>query len=382
MNDLIYLDHHATTPCDPRVVEAMLPFFGAHFGNASSAHAPGRAASEAVENARVEVALLIGARAAEIFFTSGATESDNLAIMGVARAWGDKRRRIVTSAVEHKAVLETCRALEREGFELVVLPVDRVGRVEMEAARAAIDERTLLVAIQAANHEIGTIQPMSEIAAWAHQMGAPVFCDAAQAVGKIALNVNAWNLDLLALSAHKIYGPKGVGALWVRGGKRAGLAPLFHGGGQERGLRSGTLNVPGIVGLGEACRLCREEMDAEAKRLAAHRDRFEATLLSLPNVTRNGDLNNRLPHGSSLTFAGVEAQALLSNLPDLALSTGSACASGAWEPSPVLSALGMEREAAYSTIRVGLGRFTTALEGELAAHAIAETVARLRVLWE
>ena len=359
----------------------MLPFFTAQFGNASSPHASGRVAADAVETARAQVAQLVGARAREIVFTSGATESNNLALLGLARAWGDKRRRIVTTAVEHKAVLETCRELEKQGFELIIVPVDRLGTVDLEAAREAINEQTLLVSIQAANHEIGTIQPVREIAALAHQRGAFVHCDAAQAAGKIALDAREWDVDLLSLSAHKMYGPKGVGALWVRGGKRAGLSPLFWGGDQENGLRPGTLNVPGIVGLGEACQLCHQEMNQEASRLSNLRDSFEATLCqAMPELKRNGNLSRRLPHNSSLTFTGMEAEALLANLPNLALSTGSACTSGALEPSPVLSAIGLTRDEGYATVRVGLGRFTTQQEMETAAREIARVTAQLRVM--
>ena len=380
MSGLIYLDHHATTPCDPRVVEAMLPFFTQHFGNASSTHEAGREAADAVEAARSQVAQLLGARSKEIVFTSGATESNNLAILGLARAFGSKRRRIVTTPVEHKAVLGPCRELEKEDFDLVVLPVDRTGIVDLAAAEA-INQSTLLVSIQAANHEIGTIQPVREIAALAHAQGAFVHCDAAQAVGKTPLDVNEWGVDLLSLSAHKMYGPKGIGALYVRGGRRLGLAPLAFGGGQENELRPGTLNVPAIVGLGEACRLCCEGMEAEAARLSQLRDNFEAQLLAaIPNLKRNGDLQNRLPHNSSLTFPGIEADALLANLTSLALSTGSACTSGAIEPSQVLSAISLPRNEAYSTVRVGLGRGTTGEEVEVAAKKIATAFERLRDL--
>jgi cysteine desulfurase len=360
---MIYLDHHATTPCDPRVVEAMLPFFTQHFGNASSTHEAGREAADAVEAARSQVAQLLGARPNEIVFTSGATDSNNLAILGLARAFGDKRRRIVTTPIEHKAVLGPCRALEREGFDLVVLPIDRTGVVDLDAAARAINQSTLIVSIQAANHEIGTIQPVREIAARAHAQGAFVHCDAAQAVGKIPIDVNDWDVDLLSLSAHKMYGPKGIGALYVHGGRRLGLSPLVFGGGQENDLRPGTLNVPAIVGLSEACRLCCEVMDAEAQLLAA-----------IPDLRRNGNLQNRLPHNSSLTFPGIEADALLANISGLALSTGSACTSGAIEPSQVLSSVGLSRDDAYSTVRAGLGRGTTREEVEVATKKIVEAV--------
>jgi cysteine desulfurase len=378
---MIYLDHHATTPCDPRVVEAMLPFFTQHFGNASSTHEAGREAADAVEAARSQVAQLLGARPNEIVFTSGATESNNLAILGLARAFGDKRSRIVTMPIEHKAVLGPCRELEKEGFDLVVLPVDRAGSVDLAAAAQAINQSTLLVSIQAANHEIGTIQPVREITALSHAQGAFVHCDAAQAAGKILLNVNEWGVDLLSLSAHKMYGPKGIGALYVRNGQRLGLSPLVFGGGQESDLRPGTLNVPAIIGLGEASRLCCGVMDVEAARLSQLRDNFEAQLLAaIPDLRRNGNLQNRLPHNSSLTFPGIEADALLANLPSLALSTGSACTSGALEPSQVLSAIGLPRDEAYATVRIGLGRGTTGKEVEVAAKKIVAAFERLRDL--
>lgn len=371
MNNVIYLDHHATTPCDPRVVEAMLPFFTQHFGNASSSHEAGQIAADAVSNAREEIATLLGARRSEIVFTSGATESNNLAIFGLANAFGEKRRRIVTTAIEHKAVLSPCRELEKQGFELIVLPVDRNGKVDLQAATEAINENTLVVSIQAANQEIGTIQPVHEIAALAHTQGALVHCDAAQAIGKIALDVNEWDIDLLSLSAHKLYGPKGVGVLYVRGGRRLGIAPLFFGGEQEKEIRPGTLNVPSIVGLGVACQLCREKMQEESIRLAQLRDELETLLLlDIPHLKRNGDLQNRLPHNSSLTFPGIEAGALLANLPHLSISTGSACTSGTLGPSPILQALGLLRDETYSTLRVGLGRLTTSEEIDSAAKSI------------
>lgn len=381
MSNFIYLDHHATTPCDPRVVEAMLPFFTTNFGNPSSPHEAGRVAADAVQNAREEVAALLGARSSEVVFTSGATESNNLALLGLARAFGDKRRRIVTTPIEHKAVLEPCRWLQKQGFELVVLPVDRAGTVDLNAAARAITDDTLFVSIQAANHEIGTIQPVREVAQLAHERGAFVHCDAAQAVGKIPLDVRDWDVDLLSLSAHKMYGPKGVGALYVRGGKHSGLSPLVFGGGQESALRPGTLNVPGIVALGQACLLCREEMSGEAARLSELRDEFEAALMgAVPTLRRNGNLDNRLPNNSSLTFPSVEAEALLANLPDLALSTGSACTSGALEPSQVLEAIGLSRDEAYSTIRVGLGRFSDASDIRLAVSAVTQAIIRLRLV--
>jgi cysteine desulfurase len=374
---MIYLDHHATTPCDPRVVEAMLPYFLKYFGNASSAHEAGTQAANAVETAREQVAALLGAEPSEIIWTSGATEANNIAIFGLARGpyaqrLAPKRRRIVTTAIEHKAVLEPCRALQEEGFEVIVLPVEPDGRVNIQAAREAIDENTLLVSIQAANGEVGTIQPVAEIAALAHEVGALVHCDAAQAVGKIPVDVSAWDLDMLSFSGHKIYGPKGVGALYIRRGLASQLAPLQRGGGQERGLRPGTLPVPLLVALGEACQLCEEEILSEANRLAALRDELEAQLQEAwPSVRINGAHDNRLPHNSSLTFPSIEADALLANLPNIALSTGSACESGAIEPSKVLLAVGLSRSEATSSLRVGLGRFTHCTELEEVVLSIA-----------
>ena len=379
MSDFIYLDHHATTPCDARVLAAMAPFWADNFANPASPHAMGRAAADAVDQARQQVAELVGARANEIVFTSGATESNNLAITGLARAWGDKRRRIVLSAIEHRAVTEPIRWLGKQGFDAVTLPVDSVGRVDLAAAERAIDGETLLVSVQGANHEIGTLAPLREIAQLAREQGALVFCDGAQMVGKVPLDVSEIGVDLLSLSAHKIYGPKGVGALFIRGGKRLGLQPMIRGGGQEAGLRAGTLNVAGIVGLGAACALCGAEMRDESVRLAALRDSFEAMIVArVPNVRRNGELSNRLPHGSSLTFAGVEAEMLLANCPNLMMSSSSACTSGAWEPSPVLTALGLTRDEAYATVRVGFGRGNTMDEAMRAAGAIADAYASLR----
>lgn len=380
---MIYLDHHATTPCDPRVVEAMLPYFSHYFGNASSAHELGTQAANAVETAREQVAALLGASSGEIIWTSGATEANNIAIFGLARGpyaqrLAPQRRCIVTTAIEHKAVLEPCRALQEEDFEVVVLPVEPDGRVNLQSTHEAIDENTLLVSIQAANGEIGTIQTVAEIARLAHEAGALVHCDAAQAVGKIPVDVSAWDVDMLSLSGHKIYAPKGVGALYVRRGLAAQLAPLQRGGGQERGLRPGTLPVPLLVALGKACQLCEKTMPDEAIRLASLRDELEARLQAAwPSVRINGAYDNRLPHNSSLTFPDVEADALLATLPDVALSTGSACESGAIEPSKVLLALGLSRQEAHATVRVGLGRNTSARQVEEAGERIAQAIKRL-----
>lgn len=380
MSHLIYLDYHATTPCDPRVVQAMLPYFSETFGNPSSVvHLASRQAAEAVERARAQVAQLIGARPGEIIFTSGATESNNLAIFGLARGGTAHRKRIVTTAIEHKAVLGPCQELQRQGFEVIQLPVNREGLVDLNAARSAITDETLLVSIQAANNEIGTIQPVAEIARLAHEQGAWMHADAAQAVGKILVDVEAWEVDLLSLSAHKLYGPKGVGALFVSGGAAAlPLKPLMIGGGQERELRPGTLNVPGIVGLGEACALCMHQLDDESRLVADLRNQLERRLLrTIPGSSRNGATQERLPGNSSLTFPGVDAEALIANVPELALSTGSACTSGALEPSHVLLAIGLSREAAYRTIRIGLGRFTTQADVDEATNTIMSTYHRL-----
>ena len=372
---MIYLDHHATTPCDLRVLDAMMPFFSAVYANPSSSHPAGQRAKTAVGRAREQVASLIGAYPAEIIFTSGATESNNLAILGTVRALKDKteRRRLVTTRLEHKAVLEPLQLLEKEGFELVYLPIEDTGRVRLREAAQLISEDTLLVSVQTANNEIGTIQPLVELAALVREVGAIFHTDAAQAIGKIPIDVDELDVDMLSLSAHKLYGPKGVGALYIRGGvKGLPLSPLWVGGGQESGIRSGTLNVPGIVGLGEACELCESLMLEEAMRLTEVRDGFEAGLLErIPDLKLNGDLSNRLPHNSSLTFPAVDAEALIINVPELVLSTGSACTSGALEPSYVLQAIGLSREAGYRTLRVGIGRSTTQEQIALSADQIA-----------
>ncbi len=385
MSDLIYLDNHATTPCDPAVVEAMLPYFAGAYGNPSSVmHEAGRLAAEAVEQAREQVAALLGARRGEIFFTAGATESNNIAISGIARGLTGNRRRIVTTSVEHKAVLGPCRELGKQAFDVVILPVDEKGVVNLAAVEEAINDDTLLVSVQAANNEIGTIQPVAQVARLAHDKGAILHCDAAQAIGKIPVDVETWDVDLLSVSAHKFYGPKGIGALYVRGGPYAlPVSPLSVGGGQEKGLRAGTLNVPGIVGLGEACRLCEQRLPEERVRVGALRDQLEeAVLKATPAARRNGAPENRLPGNSSLTFPGIDAEALVVNASQLAISTGSACTSGAPEPSHVLLAIGLSREEAYATIRIGVGRFNTEEEINHAANSISkasERLARMRV---
>jgi cysteine desulfurase len=378
---MIYLDYHATTPCDPRVVKTMLPYFMEQFANPSSAtHHAGKTAAKAVENARRQVANLIGAEPKEIIFTSGATESNNLSILGLAHHSGNKRRKIVTTAIEHKAVLEPGKHLEKLGFELVILPVDSAGRVDRNAAQRAIDEDTVVVSIQAANNEIGTIQDISFFANLAHEHGAFFHTDAAQAVGKIPVDVADWDIDLLSISAHKVYGPKGVGALFIRGGPYAlPIEPLVYGGGQELDIRPGTMNVPGIVGMGIACALSQTEMVDEASRVSILRDQFEQLLSTqFPNLCRNGDLNHRLAGNSSLTFTGIDAEALIANLPELSLSAGSACTSGTPAPSHVLLAIGLSRKEAQQTVRVGLGRFTTEEEILTANQLIEAAIRRIQ----
>lgn len=377
----IYLDNNATTPCDARVLEAMLPFFAQVYGNpANGLHRQGRLAAQHVEDAREWVARLLGALPAEIIFTAGATESNNLAIQGIAKAAARRgRKRIVTSAVEHKSVLLPCQKLVGEGFEVIVLPVDARGIVSLDAAKEAINDATLLVSVQAANNEVGSLQPISAISEIAHQHGALMHCDAAQAAGKIPINTDEWGIDLLSFSAHKLYGPKGVGALYVRGGPGAlPLESVYVGGGQERGIRPGTLNVPAIVGFGKACEICLEQVAQETVRLKVLRDNFERELLDKAETIHiNGDLECRLPNTSSLTFPGVDADALLLNVPHLMLGTGSACTSRTIEPSHVLQAMGINRQDASSTVRISIGRFTTAEELTIAAESLAEAYHRL-----
>jgi cysteine desulfurase len=370
----IYLDYHSTTPCDQRVVEVMQPYYYLNYSNPSSfLHLEGRKALNAVENARTKVADLIGAGSVEIIFTSGATESNNLAILGIGRSYQGVRKKILTTPIEHKSVLEPCRELQRQGYELVNLPVDHMGTVKLEEAVKLIDDTTLLVSVQAANNEIGTLQPIGEIAKIARERGALVHCDAAQAVGKIPLDVQKWGVDFLSISSHKLYGPKGVGALYMRDGPEGfPIMPVFLGGNQEHGLRPGTYNVPGVVGFGVACEICQSEMFEESKRISSLRDRLEAKLMvRIGNIQINGNMQLRLPGNSSLSFPQVEGDALLLNLPTLGLSMGSACNTGAIEPSYVLTSIGLSRDMASSTIRVGIGRFTTEREIEESADLIA-----------
>jgi cysteine desulfurase len=374
-NRPVYLDNQATTPSDPRVVEAMLPWFTERFGNPHSAeHRMGREAEAAVEAARAQVAALIGAEAREIILTSGATESNNLAIKGAARfarAQGVPRNRVVTVATEHKCVLESVADLAAEGFEPVVLPVRPDGLLDPDTLAAAVDDRTLLVSVMAVNNEIGVIQDLAALVPIAKRAGALFHTDAAQAAGKIPLDVAALGLDLLSLSGHKLYGPKGVGALYVRRRPRVRLAPLFSGGGQERGLRSGTLATPLIVGLGEACRIAAAEMAAEAARLASLRDSLHRRLAeALPGLRLNGSAAARIPGNLNLTFPRTPAADLMARAPDLCVSTGSACSSAAIEPSYVLRALGLSDEEAARTLRIGLGRFTSAADIDYAAAAL------------
>ncbi|MEM7226103.1 MAG: IscS subfamily cysteine desulfurase [Pseudomonadota bacterium] len=377
---LIYLDYQATTPTDPRVVEAMMPFFTERFGNpASIQHATGQDAEQVVETARGEIAELIGAEPREVIFTSGATESNNLAIKGAARFHRANRPHIVTLTTEHKCVLESARRAEREGSELTILPVQPDGLVDLALLEETITERTAVVSIMAVNNEIGVIQPIEEIGSLCRAKGAYFHCDAAQAVGKVPLDVGEASIDLLSISGHKLYGPKGIGALYVRRRPRVRLQAMMDGGGQERGLRSGTLATPLCVGIGAACRIAKAEMAEEAARLERLRDRLLATLTArLEDVCVNGAMERRLPGNLNLSIEGIDAEALLASLPGLALSTGSACTSASVEPSYVLKALGLSNEAAGASLRIGLGRFTTEAEVDRAAEMLIAQVSRLR----
>jgi cysteine desulfurase len=376
-NRPIYLDNQATTACDPRVVQAMLPFFTEHYGNPHSAeHAMGRFAEAAVEQARAHIAALIGADPREIVLTSGATESNNLAIKGAARhaaAQSTSRRRIVTVATEHKCVLESVADLAAEGFEPVFLPVRPDGLLDPDTLRQALATPTLLVSVMAVNNETGVIQDIAALATLAHEAGALFHTDAAQAAGKIPLDVEAMRIDLLSISGHKLYGPKGVGALYVRRRPRVRLAPLFSGGGQERGLRSGTLPAPLIVGLGEACRIAAAEMAADHARIATLRDRMLETLRArIPGLALNASPDHRIPGNLNLTFPATPAQTLMERSPDLCVSTGSACSSAEIEPSYVLRALGLSDDQAARTLRIGIGRFTSPADIDAAAAMLAE----------
>ncbi len=376
----IYMDNQATTPVDPRVLDAMMPYFKADFGNAASrTHSFGWAAETAVDRAREQIADLIRADARDIVFTSGATESDNLAIKGVAAVRREKGGHIITQATEHHAVLDSCKALERRGFDVSVLPVDRCGLVAPAAVSDAIRDDTLLVSIMAANNEIGTVQPLDEIGAICRERNILFHCDAAQAVGKLPIDVQALGIDLLSISAHKLYGPKGVGALYVRSRPRVRLVAEIDGGGHERGMRSGTLNVPGIVGLGVACELAGVEMDAEGARLRGLRERLKTRLFDgLDDVFLNGHPETRLDGNLNVSFEGVDGESLMVGLSEIALSSGSACTSAALEPSYVLRALGVSNRLAESSIRFGIGRFNTEAEIDFVAGRVIGEVERLR----
>ena len=376
----IYMDNQATTPVDPRVLDEMMPYFKADFGNAASrTHSFGWAAETAVDRAREQIADLIHADARDIVFTSGATESDNLAIKGVASVCGEKGGHIITQATEHHAVLDSCKALERRGFDVSVLPVDRYGRVDSEAVSNEVGDNTLLVSIMAANNEIGTVQPLDEIGAICRERNILFHCDAAQAVGKLPIDVQALGIDLLSISAHKLYGPKGVGALYVRGRPRVRLVAEIDGGGHERGMRSGTLNVPGIVGLGAACELAGAEMAAEGARLRGLRERLKTRVFDgLDDVFLNGHPTERLDGNLNLSFEGVDGESLMVGLSEIALSSGSACTSAALEPSYVLRALGVSNRLAESSIRFGIGRFNVEAEIDHVAGRVIGEVERLR----
>jgi cysteine desulfurase len=377
----IYMDYHATTPVDPRVVETMVPYFTNHFGNAASRNHPfGWEAEEAVEKARKQVADLIGASAKEIVFTSGATESNNLAIKGVAEMYREKGNHIITCVTEHKAVIDTCKHLEKEGYRVTYLPVAKDGLISLDELKQAIGDKTILITIMTANNEIGVLQPIAEIGAIAKEKGILFHTDAVQAVGKIPFNVNEMKVDLVSISAHKMYGPKGVGALYVRRrNPRVLLSAQIDGGGHERGMRSGTLNVPGIVGFGKAAELCRLEMAADTARLLALRERLNKKLHEgLDEIYINGSMTHRLPHNLNISFAYVEGESLLMGINDVAVSSGSACTSASLEPSYVLKALGAGDDLAHSSIRFGLGRWTSEAEVDYVADKMINVVTRLR----
>jgi cysteine desulfurase len=379
----IYMDYHATTPMDPRVFAAMKPYFMETFGNSASRnHSFGWEAEEAVEKSRKQIADLIGATPKEIVFTSGATESNNLALKGVAEMYAEKGNHIITAATEHKAVLDTCKRLEKHGIRVTYLPVQANGLVDLDMLKEAITDKTILVSIMYANNEIGVLQNMTEIGKIAKAKGVLVHSDATQAVGKVPVNVIKDNIDLMSMSGHKIYGPKGVGALYVRRkGPRVQITAQMDGGGHERGMRSGTLNVPGIVGLGEACALCQAEMTEESKRMAYLRDKLRSKLESqLDEVYVNGTMEHRVPNNLNISFAYVEGESLLMGINDIAVSSGSACTSATLEPSYVLKALGAGDDLAHSSIRFGLGRFNTEEEVDYVADKVIDVVKKLREL--
>jgi cysteine desulfurase len=384
----IYLDNNATTPCDPRVVDAMLPYFTEKFGNAASRnHSFGWVAEEAVDYAREQVAKLIGADPKEIIFTSGATESDNLALKGVFEMYSSKGNHIITATTEHKAVLDTCKHIEKMGGQVTYLPVNAEGLIDLNELENSITDKTILIAIMYGNNEIGVLQPVREISKIARKHGVLFFTDGTQAVGKVPVDVNADGIDLVAFSAHKMYGPKGVGALYVRRkNPRVKVTAQMDGGGHERGMRSGTMNVPAIVGFGKACEICLNEMESEAKRLSTMRDRLQNALMSLEEAYVNGSVEHRLPHVANISFKYVEGEGLMMGFnKNIALSSGSACTSASLEPSYVLKALGLGDDLAHSSLRFGLGRFTTDEQIDYTIKAITETVLKLREmspLWE
>ncbi|MCH7985627.1 MAG: IscS subfamily cysteine desulfurase [Acidobacteria bacterium] len=379
----VYMDNHATTPVDPRVLEAMLPYFTNQFGNAASRnHSFGWQAEQGVDTAREQVAALINATPKEIIFTSGATESDNLAIKGVAEMYREKGNHIITAVTEHKAVLDTCKRLEKHGCQVTYLPVSKEGLIDLDELRATITDKTVLITIMYANNEIGVLQPIEEIGKIAKEKKVLFHTDAVQAAGKVPFDVQKMNVDLASITAHKMYGPKGVGALYVRRrNPRVQLSAIIDGGGHERGMRSGTLNVPGIVGFGAACEVAQKEMPAEMERLRGLRDRLHQGITSrLDEIYPNGSMEHRLPHNLNVSFAYVEGESLLMGINDIAVSSGSACTSASLEPSYVLKALGVGEDLAHTSIRFGLGRFNTEEEVDYVVDRLAETVSRLREL--
>lgn len=388
LNLPIYMDHNATTPCDPRVMDAMVPYFTKYFGNAASrTHSFGWQAEAGVEIAREQIAALIGAETKEIIFTSGATESDNLALKGIFEAYATKGNHIITASTEHKAVLDTCKHLEKSGAEITYLSVDNYGLIDLSELESAIKPTTILIALMYANNEIGTVQPVREISKIAKKHGVIFFSDATQAVGKIPVNVNEDGIDLMAFNAHKIYGPKGVGAIYVRRkNPRVKLAAQVDGGGHERGMRSGTLNVPAIVGFGKACEICMQEMENEIKRVSRLRDKLESGLLELEQAHLNGSKEHRLPQICNISFKYVDSEGLIMAInKDIAVSSGSACTSASLEPSYVLKALGLDDELAHSSLRFGLGRWTSEEEIDYTLEHLIAAVMRIRQtspLWD
>jgi cysteine desulfurase len=383
MKTPIYLDNHATTRMDPRVLDAMLPYFTEHFGNAASRnHVFGWEAEQAVDKARKQIADLIGATPREIIFTSGATESDNLAIKGVAEMYAEKGNHIITAATEHKAVLDTCKKLEKHGYRVTYLPVQGNGLVDLDMLREAITDKTILVTIMYANNEIGVIQPVAEIGKICRERGVLFHTDGVQAIGKVPVDVNKDNIDIMSITGHKLYGPKGVGALYVRRkGPRVQITAQMDGGGHERGMRSGTLNVPGIVGLGEACAIAQREMPEEMARMRYLRDKLRGKLeAGLDEIYVNGSMEHRLPNNLNISFAYVEGESLLMGINDVAVSSGSACTSATLEPSYVLKALGLGDDIAHSSIRFGIGRFNTEEEIDYVADKLVDVVRKLREL--